>query len=87
MVKILTEDSPLFASRTKKCGKEKIQAISDRNFNETVHESARRAGIGNDNGKYGRIRMHSLRKFFITQMTNHGMEDKIVNFLTCHVVV
>ena len=33
---------------------------------------------------YGRIRIHCLRKFFITQMTNHGMEDKIVNFLTCH---
>ena len=80
----LTEDSPLFASRTKKFGKEKILAISDRNFNETIHESAKRVGIGNGNGKYGRIRTHCLRKFFITQMTNHGMEDKIVNFLTCH---
>jgi len=80
----LIDDSPLFTSRTKKRGKEKIQAISDRNFNETIHEAAKRAGIGNDNGKYGRIRTHCLRKFFITQMTNHGMEDKIVNFLTCH---
>jgi site-specific recombinase XerD len=80
----LTDESPLFASRTKKFGKEKILAISDRNFNETIHESAKRVGIGNGNGKYGRIRTHCLRKFFITQMTNHGMEDKIVNFLTCH---
>ena len=80
----LTEDSPLFASRTKKKRKEEIQGICDRNFDETIHEAAKRAGIGNDNGKYGRIRTHCLRKFFITQMTNHGMEDKIVNFLTSH---
>jgi len=80
----VTDDSPLFASRTRKYGKEKILAVSARNFNETIREAAKRADIGNDNGKYGRIRTHSLRKFFITQMTNHGMEDKIVNFLTCH---
>jgi len=80
----LTEDSPLFASRTKKHGKEKIVAVTSRAINDTVHEAARRAGVGNGNGKYGRIRIHCLRKFFITQMTNHGMEDKIVNFLTCH---
>jgi site-specific recombinase XerD len=80
----ITDDSPLFSCRTKKCGKGNIIAISARNFNETIREAARRVGIGNGNGKYGRVRTHSLRKFFITQMTNHGMEDKIVNFLTCH---
>jgi integrase len=81
---VVTDDSPLFVSRTKKRGKEKIVAVTSRAFNDTVHEAARRAGIGNGNGKYGRIRIHCLRKFFITQMTNRGMEDKIVNFLTCH---
>ena len=81
---IVTDDSPVFVSRTKKRGKEKIVAVTSRAFNDTVHEAAQRAGIGNGNGKYGRIRIHCLRKFFITQMTNHGMEDKIVNFLTCH---
>ncbi len=81
---MVTDDSSLFVSRTKKRGTEKIVAVTSRAFNDTVHEAARRAGIGNGNGKYGRIRIHCLRKFFITQMTNHGMEDKIVNFLTCH---
>ena len=81
---MVTDDSPLFVSRTKKRGKEKIVAVTSRAFNDTIHEAARRAGIGNGNGKYGRMRIHCLRKFFITQMTNHGMEDKIVNFLTCH---
>jgi len=74
----------LFVGRTKKHNKRKIIHIASAAFNETIRESAKKASIGNDNGKYGRIRTHSLRKFFITQMTNHGMEDKIVNFLTCH---
>jgi len=30
------------------------------------------------------MRVHCLRKFFITQLTNHGVEDKIVNFFVCH---
>ena len=80
----LTEDSPLFVGRTRKQKRKKLISITDQGFNDTVHEAARRAGIGNGNGKYGRMRTHCLRKFFITQMTNHGMEDKIVNFLTCH---
>ena len=81
---ILTDDSPLFVGRTKKRNRGKIIPVASAAFNETIRESARKAGIGNGNGKYGRIRTHCLRKFFITQMTNHGMEDKIVNFLTCH---
>lgn len=80
----ITENSPLFVGRTKRKKGKKITSITDQGFNDTVHEAARRAGIGNDNEKYGRIRTHCLRKFFITQMTNHGMEDKIVNFLTSH---
>ena len=78
----IIDDSPLFVSRTKKHGND--EAVTSRAFNDTVHEAAQRAGIGNGNGKYGKIRIHCLRKFFITQMTNHGVEDKIVNFLTCH---
>ncbi|MEA2055783.1 MAG: site-specific integrase [Candidatus Thermoplasmatota archaeon] len=81
---ILTDDSPLFVGRTKKRNRGKIIPVASAAFNETIRESAKKAGIGNGNGKYGRIRTHCLRKFFITQMTNHGMEDKIVNFLTCH---
>lgn len=30
------------------------------------------------------LRAHSLRKFFVTQLTNHGVEDKIVNFFIGH---
>jgi len=80
----LTDGSPLFVGRTKKRDGRKISPVASAAFNETIRESAKKAGIGNGNGKYGRIRTHCLRKFFITQMTNHGMEDKIVNFLTCH---
>jgi len=81
---MLTEGSPLFVGRTKKRHGGKIIPVAPAAFNETVREAAKKAGIGNGNGKYGTLRIHCLRKFFITQMTNHGMEDKIVNFLTCH---
>ena len=81
---MLTENSPLFVGRTKKRHGRKIIPVAPAAFNETVREAAKKAGIGNGNGKYGTLRTHCLRKFFITQMTNHGMEDKIVNFLTCH---
>ena len=38
----------------------------------------------NGNGKYGRFRAHSLKKFFTSQLKNHGIEDSIVEFFTCH---
>ncbi len=58
--------------------------MSKRNLNERIKEAAKKAGIGNGNGKYGRMSAYSLRKFMITQLTNHGTEDKIVNFMTSH---
>lgn len=78
----MLDDSPLFASRTRVRGK--CVPITQRNFNETVSKAGKRIGLINGNAKYGRIRIHCLRKFFITQLTNHGVEDKIINFLTCH---
>jgi integrase/recombinase XerD len=78
----IIDDSPLFASRIRKRGKHK--AITQQKFNETIKKAGQRIGLVNGDSKYGRIRIHCLRKFFITQLTNHGVEDKIINFLTCH---
>jgi len=80
---VLLDDSPLFIGRSKKRGKGYIP-VTQQNFNETIRKAARRIGLVNGDAKYGRMRVHCLRKFFITQMTNHGVEDKIINFLTCH---
>jgi len=80
----ITMDSPLFVSRTREYNGKKIIGLSKHKLNHRVKEAAKKAGIGNGNGKYGRMRAYCLRKFFITQMTNHGVEDKIVNFFTCH---
>lgn len=80
----ITMDSPLFVSRTREYNGKKIIGLSKHKLNHRVKEAAKKAGIGNGNGKYGRMRTYCLRKFFITQMTNHGVEDKIVNFFTCH---
>jgi integrase/recombinase XerD len=80
----ITMDSPLFVGRTRKYNGKKIIGLSKHKLNHRVKEAAKKAGIGNGNGKYGRMRTYCLRKFFITQMTNHGVEDKMVNFFTCH---
>ena len=75
----LTSDSPLFASRTNRG----VKPLSQQKFNKMLKSVAIKAGL-NGNGKYGTLRAHSLRKFFITQLTNHGVEDKIVNFFIGH---
>ncbi len=80
----ITMDSPLFIGRTRKYNGKKTTGLSKHKLNQRVKEASKKAGIGNGNGKYGRMRTYCLRKFFITQMTNHGVEDKMVNFFTCH---
>jgi integrase len=80
----ITEDSPLFVGRSKKYSGKKVEAVSAHMFNKTIKDAAKKAGLSNGNGKYGRLRTHCLRKFFITQLTNHGVEDKILNFFICH---
>jgi len=80
---VIVDKSPLFVGRTKKSGK-CYTPITQHNFNETIRKAAKRIGLVNGDMKYGRMRVHCLRKFFITQLTNHGVEDKIINFLTCH---
>lgn len=75
----LIPDSPLFASRTKRG----LKPLSQQKFNKMLKNVAMKSGL-NGNGKYGTLRAHSLRKFFVTQLTNHGVEDKIVNFFIGH---
>lgn len=75
----LTENSPLFASRTHRG----VKPLTQREFSLMLKSIAKKAGL-NGNGKYGVLRAHSLRKFFVTQLTNHGVEDKIVNFFIGH---
>lgn len=75
----VTPESPLFVSRTNRG----LRPITPHRFNDTIKRAARKAGL-NENGRYGIMRVHCLRKFFITQLTNHGVEDKIVNFFVCH---
>ncbi|MCW1296716.1 MAG: site-specific integrase [Candidatus Parvarchaeota archaeon] len=75
----ITPESPLFVSRTNRG----LKPITPHRFNDTIKRAAKKAGL-NGNWKYGIMGVHCLRKFFITQLTNHGMEDKIVNFFVCH---
>lgn len=75
----ITPESPLFASRTHR-GQ---SALSKEKYNKMLKSIAKRAGLNGD-WKYGMLRAHSLRKFFVIQLTNHGVEDKIVNFFIGH---
>jgi len=77
----LTFQSPLFASRTNRG----TVAIGDDKINKMLKSVAHRAGL-NGTWPYGILRAHSFRKFFITQMTNHGVQDKIVDFFVGHAV-
>lgn len=72
-------ESPLFVGRTNRG----VKPITSRRFNETIKGAAKKAGLNGD-WKDGIMRVHCLRKFFIAQLTNHGVEDKIVNFFIGH---
>jgi len=76
----ITPESPLFVSRSG-------GTISKEKLNNRIKKVAKKSGIENgNNGKYGRFRTYCLRKFFMTQLTNHGMEDRLVDFMMCHKV-
>ncbi|MHB8560034.1 MAG: tyrosine-type recombinase/integrase [Thermoplasmataceae archaeon] len=60
--------SPLFVSRTGRGD----SAVHSEKINEMIHRIAKKAGL-NGTLPYGILRAHSFRKFFITQMTNHGV--------------
>lgn len=49
----ITPDSPLFVGRSKKYNGKKVEALTKRMMNEGVKETAKKAGIGDNNGKYG----------------------------------
>ncbi|KXB04736.1 hypothetical protein AKJ48_01590 [candidate division MSBL1 archaeon SCGC-AAA261O19] len=83
----VTSDSPLFIGRIGQYDGKKVGSLSKQKLNDRIKQAAKKAGIENgDNGKYGHVRTYCLRKFFMTQLTNHGMEDRIVDFLMCHKV-
>ena len=75
----ITDDSPLFQSRARRG----LKPLTEQKFSVMLKNVAKKAGL-NGKGKYGRLRAHSFRKFFVTQLTNHGVEDKIVNFFIGH---
>jgi integrase len=74
----------LFISRSEKYKGKNSKKLGRWQMNQTVKMAAKKAGIGNGDEKYGRMRIHCLRKFFATQLTNHGVEDRIVDFFLCH---
>ena len=75
----LNAESPLFASRVNRG----IGTLTEQKYNKMLKSVAHRVGLNGD-WKYGILRAHSLRKFFVSQLTNHNVEDKMVNFFIGH---
>ena len=51
-----------------------------------MFKSIAKRAVLNGDWKYCMLKAHSLRKFFVTQLTNQGVEDKIVNFFIGHMI-
>ena len=77
----ITSESPLFASRNDRGN----HAVTQQMINLMLHGVAKKVGLNGD-WKYGILRAHSFRKFFITQMTNHGVQDKVVDYFVGHAI-
>ena len=77
----LTSESPLFASRSRRGQK----AVSQQKVNTSIRNAAKMAGIVGRKD-IGQVRSHCLRKFFTTQLTDHGVQDKVINHMIGHAI-
>jgi len=75
----LTLESSLLSSRTHRGS----SPITPQKFNTMLKNVAIKAGL-NGEEKYGVLTAHSFRKFFYAQLTNHGVDDRIVDFFIGH---
>ena len=76
---IITNESPLF--RTKE---NEVKPLSPRVAKIALRNVIKKAGLFKKNGKRSEIRVHSLRKFFRTQMTALGVPTEYVEYMMGH---
>lgn len=75
----LTDDSPLFRTHEREA-----RPLTDRIFRYHFVKYLREAGLDRRSGKMREIRIHSLRKFFRTQMTALGVPVDYVEYMMGH---
>ncbi len=75
----LTDDSPLFRTYDRE-----VKPLSYRTFKSSFNKYLKIAGLDRKRGKMREIRVHSLRKFFKTQMTALGAPTEYVEYMMGH---
>ncbi|MDI9578344.1 MAG: site-specific integrase, partial [Thermoproteota archaeon] len=80
---ILTDETPLFRDETKKAPK----SISSKQIRKVVHKLYLKANlIKKLNGRMYDLRVHSLRKYFKTQLLSLGVQPDYVDYMMGHTV-
>jgi len=75
----ITDESPLFRTKEKE-----VKPLPPRVAKVALRNVLKRAGLFKKNGKRSEIRVHSLRKFFRTQMTALGVPTEYVEYMMGH---
>ena len=79
----LTDDSPLIRDETRA----KVRGISPKQFRKIIHELYRQAGLLKHlNGRMYDLRVHSIRKYFKTQLLALGVQPDYVDYMMGHTV-
>ncbi len=79
----LTDDSPLIRDETR----HKPRGITPKQIRKIIHDLYVEAGlIRKRNGRMYDLRVHSIRKFFKTQMLAYGMQPDYVDYMMGHTV-
>ena len=75
----ITDESPLFRTQERK-----VRPLSQRGASAAIWKVFERAGLDRKNGKMHEIRIHSLRKFFRTQMAALGVPSDYIEYMMGH---
>jgi site-specific recombinase XerD len=80
---ILTDESPLFRDETRRTPK----SISSKQMRKKIHDLYLKANlIKKLNGRMYDLRVHSLRKYFKTQLLSLGVQPDYVDYMMGHTV-
>jgi len=75
----ITDESPLFRTYEKE-----VRPLTYYAARKAIRKAFKRAGLDRKNGKMHEIRVHSLRKFFRTQMAALGVPSDYIEYMMGH---
>ena len=75
----ITDESPLFRTYSKR-----VKPLSYEQVKHEWHKLLKKAGLDEKNGKFYKLRIHSLRKFFRTQLAALGVPTDYIEYMMGH---